>query len=94
MELIRKAVEQGKQAIAHISERRVAGADFDVIIIAATLAAKKGGLRYLTLEQEESIGGTTLHYPRQKIVMTAPMNLPLIGQVSVREISKEELMAL
>jgi len=101
MGLIRKAVEQGKQAIAHINKRRITGADFDVIIIgagpagiAATLAAKEKGLRYLTLEQEGSLGGATLHYPRQKIVMTAPMSLPLIGQINVREISKEALTEL
>lgn len=101
MGLIRKAVEQGKQAIRHIGKRRVPGTDYDVIIvgagpagIASTLAAQKDGLRYLTIEQEEALGGTTLHYPRQKIVMTAPMQLPLYGQVNVREISKESLMEL
>jgi thioredoxin reductase len=40
------------------------------------------------------MGGTTYHYPRNKIVMTAPMDLPLIGKIKVREISKESLMEL
>ncbi|MBI3542715.1 MAG: hypothetical protein HY075_05505, partial [Deltaproteobacteria bacterium] len=31
---------------------------------------------------------------RNKLVMTAPMNLPLIGEIKVREISKEELMEI
>lgn len=88
MGLIRKSAEQGRQAMEHISKRGRGGADYDVVIvgagpagIAASLAAQKLGLKFVTLEQEDSIGGTTYHYPRNKIVMTAPMNLPLIGQI-------------
>jgi len=101
MGLIRKAVEQGKQAISNIKKRRVAGTDYDIIIvgagpagISATLGAQEARLRYLTIEQEEAIGGTALHYPRQKIVMTAPMNLPQIGKIKLSEISKEALIKL
>ncbi len=101
MGLIRKAVEQGKQAMDSIVKLGRSKSDVDVVIIGAgpagissTLAAKHHGLRSVTLEQEETFGGTTLHFPRGKIVMAAPMNLPLYGKVNIREISKESLMEL
>ncbi|MGC2167216.1 MAG: NAD(P)-binding domain-containing protein [Gallionella sp.] len=101
MGLIRKAVEQGKQAMDSIVKLGRSKSDVDVVIIGAgpsgissTLAAKHHGLRSVTIEQEETFGGTTLHFPRGKIVMAAPMNLPLYGKVNIREISKESLMAL
>jgi thioredoxin reductase len=62
--------------------------------LSASLAAKKANLKFVTVEQEDSVGGTTYHYPRNKIVMTAPMELPLIGTIKVKEISKESLMEL
>jgi thioredoxin reductase len=49
-------------------------------------------LRFRTIEQE-SFGGTVGHFPRGKLVMTAPATLPLIGKVKFREISKEKLLA-
>jgi len=100
MGLIRSAVEQGRQAMAEIARaRRPHDLPLDVIIvgagpagISASIAAKAAGLRYLTLEQE-NLGGTVSHFPRGKLVMTAPAKLPLVGTVRFREISKESLMA-
>jgi len=99
MGLIRNAIKQGTQAVRTIAARPRGTNDFDLIVIgagpagiSASLAAKEAGLKYLTVEQEDSLGGTTYHYPRNKLVMTAPMQLPLIGEIKVREISKEELM--
>jgi len=101
MGLIRKAVEQGKQAMESIQKRGKSKTPHDVVIIgagpagiSATLAAKHHGLRSVTLEQEDTFGGTTLHYPRGKLVMTAPMNLPLIGKINIKETNKESLMKL
>ena len=101
MGLIRKAAEQGRQAMDAIRKRGRAKTPHDVVVIgagpagiAATLAAKQHDLRCVTIEQEDTFGGTTLHYPRGKIVMTAPMKLPIFGKVNAREISKESLMEL
>jgi thioredoxin reductase/NAD-dependent dihydropyrimidine dehydrogenase PreA subunit len=101
MGLIRNALEQGRQAIDSIAERRTTGGGngvLDVVIVgagpagfAATLAAKSKGMRYVTLEQE-SLGGAVFQYPRGKLVMTAPATVPLLGKVNFRQTSKEALL--
>ena len=59
--------------------------------IAAGLAAKHAGLDFVMVDQE-SIGGTVLHYPRNKIVMTRPVTLPLYGKLHLTEVKKEDLL--
>ena len=104
MGLIRNGIEQGRQAVDAIAKRLARHpADPDAHEIAivgagpagfsATLAAMQHGLRGITLEQE-TLGGTVAHYPRGKIVMTAPVELPLYGKVPLRETSKEALLDL
>jgi len=101
MGLIRKAAEQGKQAIASIQEsnRKRPASDYDVVIVgagpaglAAGLGAMERKLSYALLEQEEGLGGTVYHYPRNKIAMTAPVILPIVGKVRFNEVSKEKLL--
>jgi thioredoxin reductase (NADPH) len=100
MGLIRKAAEQGRQAMEYIKERKKASSvEFDVVIvgsgpagISAGLSAIQHGLRYKLLEQEDSIGGSVYHYPRTKIAMTAPVKLALVGSVKMGEIQKEDLL--
>ena len=41
---------------------------------------------------EGTWGGTMFHYPRRKIVMTEPANIPGFGKIGKRIISKEELL--
>src|ERR1700752_1280067 len=100
MGLIRNALEQGRQAIEAISQRRAAGGNglLDLVIVgagpagfAASLTAKAKGMRYVTLEQE-SLGGAVFQYPRGKLVMTAPATVPLLGKVNFRQTSKEALL--
>jgi putative YpdA family bacillithiol system oxidoreductase len=101
MGLIRNAVTQGRQAIENIARKGSSdSAVLDVLIVgagpaglSASLQAHKQGLRYATIEQDD-VGGAILSYPRQKIVMTQPMEIPLYGKFSRREITKEELLEL
>ncbi len=99
MGLIRKAAEQGKQAIESILTKKNQGNTYDVVIIgagpaglSASLAAKDKQLKYLTIEQEASLGGAIYKYPRNKVAMTQPVMLPIIGRVEMFDISKEELL--
>ncbi|HAE99878.1 MAG TPA: 4Fe-4S ferredoxin [Methylophilaceae bacterium] len=99
MGLIRKAAEQGKQAIESVIKKTKKKNDLDIMIIgagpaglSASLAAKEHQLNYLTIEQEDSMGGAIYKYPRNKIAMTQPVMLPIIGKVDMYEISKEELL--
>jgi thioredoxin reductase/NAD-dependent dihydropyrimidine dehydrogenase PreA subunit len=100
MGLVRKAAEQGRQAIESVVKSCRGNSDLDVVIVgagpaglSATLGAMEKKLRFVTLEQEDSLGGTVYHYPRNKIVMTQPVVLPLAGKARLGEISKESLLA-
>lgn len=102
MGLIKNAVEQGKQAVEYFLKKSYSKsqAKYDVIIvgagpagISASLTAAKNNLKFLTLEQD-SLGGTVFSFPRAKIVMTAPMDLPLWGKVKLVETNKSELLDL
>jgi thioredoxin reductase/Pyruvate/2-oxoacid:ferredoxin oxidoreductase delta subunit len=61
--------------------------------ISASLRATENGLSHLTLERE-SVGGTVSKYPRQKLVMTSPVEFPLYGKFNKTQLSKEELLGL
>jgi len=102
MGLIKNSVEQGKQAVDNIVKSIEKGhnADFDLIIvgagpagISASLNAKKHNLKAIILEQD-TLGGTVFTFPRSKIVMTSPMDLPLYGKIKFHETSKTELLEL
>jgi len=99
MGLVRNAIEQGRQAMVEIAKRPRGGEGLDVLIIgagpsgiSASLGAKAAGLKVRTVEQD-SLGGTVSHFPRGKLVMTAPAELPIFGMMSFRETSKETLLA-
>ena len=100
MGLIRNAAEQGRQAIESLARHRAPPEQLDVVIVgagpaglSATLAAIEKKLRFVTIEQEDSLGGCVYHYPRNKIVATHPVTLAIIGKVKLGEISKESLLA-
>jgi thioredoxin reductase (NADPH) len=100
--LIKNAVAQATLAIQRIVELQAKDTklDYDVVIVGAgpagltaALAAQEHGLRYIVLEQGY-IGGTIFHYPRQKLVLTSPVELPLYGKFKFSEITKEELLKM
>ena len=102
MGLIRNSVTQGREAVENIVKilKKDSKASYDLIIvgagpagISASLTAKKHNLKVLTLEQD-TLGGTVFTFPRAKIVMTSPMDLPLYGKVKLNETSKSELLDL
>lgn len=103
MGLIKNAIEQGRQAMEAIARkvRQLPGGDgvLDVLIvgcgpagIAASLGAMERKLSFVTVDQA-TLGGTVAHFPRGKLVMTAPATLPMIGEVRFGEVSKEKLLA-
>jgi thioredoxin reductase/ferredoxin len=99
MGLIRKAAEQGRQAVESARAAAKGKAEYDVVIvgagpagIGAGLGALQAKMKYKILEQEDSLGGAVYHYPRAKVAMTAPVKLPIIGKVKMTEVSKEELL--
>ena len=101
MGLIKNAISQGRQAMESIVsalDDRDADA-VDVVIVgagpagfSASLAAREKGLNAVTLEQD-TLGGTVAKYPRGKLVMTAPAELPMVGLVKFTETTKEQLLA-
>jgi thioredoxin reductase/ferredoxin len=100
MGLIRNAIEQGQQALKSISKLLSAGHnnELDIVIVgagpagfSASLAAIAAELNAVTIEQE-SLGGTVAHFPRRKLVMTRPAELPIVGRTRFREIQKEDLI--
>lgn len=103
MGLIRNAVEQGRQALENICKFPGTGQQqeerLDVLIVgagpagfSASLGAMEHKLKSVTIEQE-TLGGTVSHFPRGKLVMTAPVKLPLYGKVTFTETTKEQLIA-
>ncbi|NJD06748.1 MAG: 4Fe-4S dicluster domain-containing protein [Methylococcaceae bacterium] len=101
MGLIRNAITQGRQALDSVRKldgMGKGGEGLDVLIVgagpagfAASLGAMQHGLSYATLEQD-SLGGTVFQFPRGKIVMTAPVDLPMVGKVNFKETTKEKLL--
>ena len=104
--LIKNAVNQGRDCIDTITNRiatmgasRSVPGVYDVLIIgagpagiSASLRAIERKLNYMTIERDE-IGGTVAKYPRQKLVMTSPVEFPMSGKFKKTELSKEELLS-
>jgi thioredoxin reductase/NAD-dependent dihydropyrimidine dehydrogenase PreA subunit len=103
--LIKNAINQGRECMDTIAQRiatmgatRARSGVYDVLIIgagpagiSASLRAIEQKLNYLTIEQDE-IGGTVAKYPRQKLVLTSPVEFPMYGKFKKTELPKEKLL--
>ncbi len=106
--LVRTAVTQGVAVADAIANRIAAQSDnvkvaapLDLLIVgsgpagvACALRAKELGMRYQMIDQADRLGGTVACYPRRKMVMTQPVDLPLHGRLPRLTYQKEELIAL
>ena len=105
--LIRHAISQGTRVIETIAARvrqnkaAARGNDIlDVLIIgcgpagvSAALKAEELELNYSLIAQDD-LGGTVRKYPRRKLVLTQPVQLPMYGRMKRTQYMKEELIEL
>lgn len=105
--LIKNAVRQGRECVDTLARRQrssrrngAGGSTLDICIVgagpaglSAALRAHELGLSYSIIEQEE-LGGSVAKFPRQKLVLTSPFELPIYGVFKKLEISKESLLGL
>ncbi len=101
MGLIKNALIQGLQVAARLKatiDRSAGAKNVDVVIvgagpagIATAVGCRAAGLSYSLLEQD-TVGGTVAHYPRQKLVMTETVDLPYYGKFGRSLIRKEDLV--
>jgi thioredoxin reductase/NAD-dependent dihydropyrimidine dehydrogenase PreA subunit len=98
--LIRNAINQGAHAVQSIAPllRSAPRVEHELIIvgagpagISAALEAKRLGLRYLVLEQA-SAAESIRSFPRGKLVFDQPLGMPVVGELWLRESTKEELL--
>jgi thioredoxin reductase len=103
--LIKTAIDHGIAVGAEVA-RRIAEAPaphdvLDLVVVGAgpaglacSLEAKRHGLEFVTIDQERGPGGTVAKYPRRKLVMMQPVELPLHGWLKANTYTKEELVGL
>jgi dihydropyrimidine dehydrogenase (NAD+) subunit PreT len=105
--LIRTAVLHGTAVAAEVGERvRALNGSahteaLDLAIIGAgpaglacALEATRQGLRFAVIDRADDWGGTVAKYPRNKLVLTQPVDLPIYGRIRKTTLTKEELITL
>jgi len=104
LSLIRNAINQGREAAEAIVKARLPNPPepnvYEAVIIgagpaglSAALRLKQEGMNFLLLDRQEA-GGTILQYPRRKLVMTTPAEIPSYGTLKKAEYTKEELLEI
>ena len=105
--LIKTAIEHGTAVGAEIARRVHSVTEtppddrLDLVVVGAgpaglacALEAKRNGLAFVVIDQETSLGGTVAKYPRRKLVMSQPVELPMYGRFARTSYTKEELIDL
>jgi thioredoxin reductase/NAD-dependent dihydropyrimidine dehydrogenase PreA subunit len=70
----------------------------DVVVVGAgpaglaTASALRRAGRTVRILEQGTMGGTVAQYPRHKVVMTDPLELPYAGKLAKRLVAKEELI--
>ena len=101
--LVKTAIDHGRAVGAEVARRSAAmngerSKALDLIIVGAgpaglacSLEAKRAGLNFITIEQELEAGGAVAKYPRGKLVVSEPVDLPLHGRLKRNAYTKESL---
>lgn len=107
MGLIKTAINEGRLVADYVAGQlrqhpaaSGAGAVYDVIVVgagpaglSASLTAHQHELNYTTLEQGE-IASTIRQYPRHKLLMAEPIEMPLYGSLYIADSTKEALLSV
>ena len=101
--LIKNAVNEGKLAAENVAlalddERTLRSGEYGVAIVgsgpaglSAALEAHRRKLKYVVLEQGELVD-TIRKYPRKKLLLAEPVQVPLFGDLWIADGSKEALL--
>jgi len=96
--LIKEAINQGRAAVNHIM-KDVFPPDLPEVVVvgagpaglSALLSLRKFGLNAVCLEKEHA-ANTIKNFPKKKILMAEPVDMPIFGPLWVGDTTREELL--
>ncbi|MFQ5701565.1 MAG: NAD(P)-binding domain-containing protein, partial [Acidobacteriota bacterium] len=101
--LIKNAINEARLAVEHIDRKIDTGwarddSTLDVVVVgsgpaglSAGLEAHRRGLSYVVLERGD-LADTIRKYPRNKLLLSEPVRVPLYGDLWIADASKESLL--
>ncbi|MCP5049365.1 MAG: NAD(P)-binding domain-containing protein [bacterium] len=96
--LIKEAINQGRAAVNHIMRDVFPGNLPGVLVVgagpaglSALLSCRKFGLPVVCLEKERT-ANTIRNFPKKKILMAEPVEMPIFGPLWVGDTTREELL--